>query len=619
MRAVASRTRAAPLVLMTAPSPDKPHAGSPLILDAQGQPRSRLYGDVYFSVEDGLAEARTVFLQGCGLPDRWAGRRAFTVGELGFGSGLNVLALLDLWRRTGPPAGRLQIFTVEAHPIEAVEAAEILAAWPELADLTALLTARWPGRRRGFHRVDLPELKATLDVAVMPADVALSAWTGQADAWFLDGFSPALNPDMWRDDILAQVAARTAPGGRLATFTVAGGVRRGLQAAGLEVAKRPGHGRKRERLEAWRPDVVVTEPPAPRVAIIGAGVAGAAMSRALRRLGAEVEVLDAQGPGAGASGNPAALVTPRLDGALGPLAGLFAQALDRAGQLYAQIPGAVLDEGVLQLAHQPRDPARFEKIAGSDLFERDDLHLAEPREASDWAGEPVGEGLKQMRAQVVRPAAILEAWLGPVRRVTCASLQPIDGGWRVMGPEGDTLWTGDAVVVCAGQGAARLTPDLPLAPVRGQISVVGGLSARAMAWGGYVATAPEGLVFGATHDRDEILDDVRSADHQRNLQVLAQTLPSLAAAAQARPVSGRASVRAVTPDRLPVAGPVGPAGLYVLSGLGSRGFCLAPLLAEHVAAEMTRSASPLPAEMAGLVDPDRFRRRALRRGAGRPD
>jgi tRNA 5-methylaminomethyl-2-thiouridine biosynthesis bifunctional protein len=196
-------------------------------MDSQGQPRSRLYGDIYFSTEDGLAESRTVFLQGCGLPERWAGRRSFTVGELGLGSGLNILALLDLWRRTRPPAGRLHIFSVEAHPLTATTASQVLSAWPELADLADLLTARWPGQRRGFHRVDLPEVNAVMDVAVMSADAALSAWSGQADAWFLDGFSPALNPDMWHHDLLAKVAGRTAPEGRLATFTVAGAVRRG--------------------------------------------------------------------------------------------------------------------------------------------------------------------------------------------------------------------------------------------------------------------------------------------------------------------------------------------------------------------------------------------------------
>ena len=207
----------------------------------------------------------------------------------------------------------------------------------------ALLTGRWPGRARGFHRIDLPEIGATIDLAVMDVEAALSEWHGQADAWFLDGFSPALNPAMWREEILALVAARSAPGARVATFTVAGAVRRGLAAAGFAVDKHPGFGRKRERLEARLPG----EPQAagrPRVAVVGAGIAGAAAARALRALGCDPVLLDAEGPGAGASGNPAALVTPRLDAGLGPLARLFAQAFGRATWLYETVPGAVEED-----------------------------------------------------------------------------------------------------------------------------------------------------------------------------------------------------------------------------------------------------------------------------------
>ncbi|MDO8902486.1 MAG: FAD-dependent 5-carboxymethylaminomethyl-2-thiouridine(34) oxidoreductase MnmC [Phenylobacterium sp.] len=604
---------------MTSTRPDPSPDESPLILDAQGQPRSRLYGDVYFSTEDGLAESRAVFLQGCGLPERWAERRDFTVAELGFGTGLNILALLDLWRRTRPAAGRLHIFTIEAHPIEAHAAAQALSAWPELAALQERLLGRWPGRRRGFHRVDLADLHACLDVAVMEAGPALAGWSGQADAWFLDGFSPAVNPQMWRGEVLEKVAARTAPGGRLATFTVAGAVRRGLQEAGLEVAKRPGHGRKRERLEAWRSDSpAATEAPRPRVAVIGAGIAGAAMARALRALDVDVQVFDAQGAGAGASGNPAALVTPRLDAALGALAGLFAQALDRANALYGEVPGAILSRGVLQLAQQSRDPERFAKIAAADLFEPGALTLHDAMQSTAWAGEPAGTGLMQHAACVVRPSAVLEAWLGPVSIADLGEIEATDGGWALTTTDGAVCWQGEAVVVCAGHGAVRLVESLPLQAVRGQISVAADLTSSGVAWGGYAAPSPEGLVFGATHDREDTDSGLRPGDHQRNLETLATALPDLAAQVHAASLSGRASVRAVTPDRLPLAGGMGN-GVYVLGGLGSRGFCLAPLLAEHVAAAITGVPSPLPADMAALVDPDRFRQRALRRAGGRPE
>src|SRR5262249_5188579 len=152
-------------------------------------------------------------------------------------------ALLDLWRRTRPTGGRLHIFSVEAYPVTAEDAARALAHWTELAPIAGLLTPRWPGRARGRHPVDPPGLDAVLDLAGLDVAEALEGWAGAADAWFLDGFSPALNPQMWTEAVLALVAARSAPGARAATFTVAGQVRRGLAAAGFTVAKRPGFGR----------------------------------------------------------------------------------------------------------------------------------------------------------------------------------------------------------------------------------------------------------------------------------------------------------------------------------------------------------------------------------------
>lgn len=578
---------------------------SPLAWTEDGQPRSALFGDVYFSAEDGLAESRAVFLAGCGLPDRWAGRRHFTVGELGFGTGLNIAALLDLWRREGPPGGHLHIFSIEAHPIRADEAARALAHWPELADLAALLVARWPGRARGVHRVDLPEVSATLDLAVMDVETALAGWDGQADAWFLDGFSPALNPAMWRDEILALVAAHSAPGAVAATFTVAGQVRRGLAAAGFEVAKRPGHGRKRERLEAALPGAPTPEQPASRVAVIGAGIAGASAARALRAQGAEVIVVDRRGAGSGASGNPAALVTPRLDAGLGPPAQLFAQAFARAVALYAtDQPGAIISHGVTQRPSGSRDADRFAAIAGSDLFEPGALAICD-------------DGLDQRAALVVEPAPILAAWLGDMIVGEAATLDNAGEVWIVRDQDGREIVRADAVVLAAGLGARDLA-QAPLSAVRGQASwsTEAPLGREALAWGGYAIRLRDGVLFGATHDREDEGEDVREGDHARNLATLAQALPALAERLTGTPLQGRASIRAATPDRLPLAGPApGRAeGLFLLGGFGSRGFSLAPLLAEHVAAQLLGLPSPLPRGLSQLVEPGRFERRAARRG-----
>jgi tRNA 5-methylaminomethyl-2-thiouridine biosynthesis bifunctional protein len=585
---------------------------SPILFDPDGPPRSRLYDDLYYSRDDGLAETRAVFLAGCGLPQRWQGRRRFTVAELGFGTGLNVLALLDLWRAARPAGGHLSIFSVEAHPIGAAEAAAALAAWPELADLAARITSRWPGRRPGFHRIDLPELAATLDVAVMPASDALAAWSGPADAWFLDGFAPAKNPAMWTDALMRQVAERSAPGALAATYTVAGQVRRALGLAGFTVERRAGFGRKRERLVATLPGESKS-PEAPTVAIVGAGIAGASLARAFASLGVTADVFEAAGVGAGASGNPAAVVTPRLDAGLGPGAQLYVQAFERAVRLYGELQGAVITRGALQLRIEERDTARFAKIAASDLFEPGSLAELDANAAGAALGEPAPPALRFDAAVVIEPHRVLDAWLPQPTLASIAAVRPDRQGWALLDADGQPLAHADIVCLAAGAGVAALWPDAPLTPVRGQVSWAEGVAPPpAVSWGGYAATTPGGAMFGATHDRGDASDGWRLEDDRRNLAEVAGRLPVLAARLAAADIRGRASVRATVPDNLPLAGPLADK-LFVLGALGGRGFTLAPLLAEHIAALALGAPSPLPAPVAALLNPGRFSERERRR------
>ncbi len=590
----------------------------PLIIWREGEPpRSARFGDLYYSAEGGLDEARQVFLAGCGLPEAWRDRRAFSVGELGFGTGLNIIALLELWARHRPADGRLTIFSVEAFPLEAADAARALAAWPELAPIASRLLARWPGRRRGFHRIDLPELNATLDLAMMEAADALAAWCGRADAWFLDGFAPALNPQMWRAEVLEGIARGSAPGARLATYTVAGDVRRGLGAAGFSVNRAPGFGAKRQRLEARWPGEAAPDGIAPSVIILGAGVAGAALARAFRALGVSPRVFDAVTPAA--SAGPAALVTPRLDAGLGPPAGLFAQAFARACQLYVAQADVVMASGILQLAVGAKDEGRFAAIARSDLFEPGEVSVVDSPESSRRLEEPAPQALAMETGLVIEPAPLLSAWLGEVSRVAVSSLQYEGGFWRLLGEDGQAIAEAEILCVACGMASAGLVPGLALRAVRGQASFAPGACAPAAAlFGGYVAPTPGGVMFGATHDRDDDNLEPRLEDHQRNLAALAEVLPELAARLGTGPFEAYVGVRATTVDYLPIAGAAPAAGLFVLSGLGSRGFTLAPLLAEHIAAAALGAPSPLPGPLADLVDPARFERRARRRGHPQP-
>jgi tRNA 5-methylaminomethyl-2-thiouridine biosynthesis bifunctional protein len=579
---------------------------SPLVWRDDGMPQSALYGDVYFSSADGLAETRAVFLTGCDLPNAWRGRDHFTVGELGFGTGLNIAALLDLWRKEKAPGQRLHVFSIEAHPITRDEAARALAVWPELGEAASVLLDHWPGRARGFHRIDLPGFDATFDLAVTDVEAALAAWDGAADAWFLDGFSPALNPAMWREEILAAVAARSAPGARAATFTVAGAVRRGLAAAGFQVDKRPGFGRKKERLEAVfpGPQPALTRPG--RLAMVGGGIAGAAMAQAARAEGLEVAVFDdGEAP---ASGNPAALVTPALDAGGGPRAALPAQAFARAVTLYADLPDAVIARGVLKLALAPRDSERHAAVAAQDLFEPGAMEVLDAGAAIARLGEPVDAALNMADALVVEPARIIEAWRGEAVAAQVARLAHEDGVWRLYDPEDRLLAETDAVVLAGGAGQALLWPSAPIRPVRGQATWTSHPAPAPAAFGGYAIPTRDGVLFGATHDRGVVETEARDTDDRRNLQTLAKGLPDLAARLADAPLRGRAAVRATTADHLPLAGavPDAPEGLFVLGGLGGRGFCLAPLLAEHLIARILATPSPLPRALSDLVEPARF-------------
>lgn len=200
-------------------------------------PVSTRFDDPYYSLEDGLAESRYVFLEGNGLPDRFA--PGFHIAELGFGTGLNVLAAWSAWDQA-QIAGPLRVTSFEAFPLPSEEMGRALSAFPQIARYAEALLRAWDPAGGQF---DL----GSLHVTVMTEDArsALPHWAGRADAWFLDGFSPAKNPELWEPELLAQVGRHTTPGGTVATYTAAGFVRRGLAEAGFVVERRAGFGRKR--------------------------------------------------------------------------------------------------------------------------------------------------------------------------------------------------------------------------------------------------------------------------------------------------------------------------------------------------------------------------------------
>lgn len=585
-------------------------------------PRAAAFDDIYFSREGGLAESEAVFLAGCNLPEAWADRECFTLCELGFGSGLNVLAAWKAWKKTKLPHAQLHISTIEAFPLAREDAARALACFPEVADLAAKLLARWPARAFGPQRLWFPEDGFSLTVHIGDAADVLAGLDGGFDAWFLDGFAPARNPAMWSHEVLRHVGRLSAPGARLATFTVAGEVRRSLEAAGFAVEKKPGFGAKRERLEArFTSGGRIARARPNRVAVIGAGIAGAACAQALVRRGVETLVLDeAQGLGAGASGNPAGLIMPRLDRG-GALAGFHIAAFLYAVATYEAL--GVLDAcGVVQRA----DARNADALA--DL-------LADPPLPADWLSALSEREALHARAGVVRPGAALEKMLSGAHLIfesLVQTIEPSSDAWILRAQDGRALFKADAVILTCGAALSAFEPArfLPIRQSRGQIEWGEGESpARALTCGSYAAPYAGGVLFGATFDDVASVASIApdAASRARNLDALRALAPELAASVRESSLQSRASLRATTQDRAPVAGLLPDAeawlaagseqrfheGVYVLGGLGARGLTHAPLLGEALAGALCGEPTFLPRAARDALGPQRFLKRALKR------
>jgi tRNA 5-methylaminomethyl-2-thiouridine biosynthesis bifunctional protein len=245
------------------------------------------------------------------------------------------------------------------------------------------------------------------------------------------------------------------------------------------------------------------------------------------------------------------------------------------------------------------------------------MRLADAGETSRSLGEPAPEGLWIDGARVLRPATILASWIGAVEVAKVASLASDQGPWRLIGETGAAIGEAEIVCLACAMGISELIHGAELTPVRGQAQFARGPeTARAILFGGYALPAAGGILFGATHDRGVLDAAPRLSDRRRNREAVSSVLPGLASVLEVADVEDWAAIRATTRDYLPLAGPApgAPPGLFVLTGLGSRGFCLAPLLADHIAATALGRCSPLPSTLAALIDPERFAARAARRG-----
>lgn len=215
-------------------------------------PYSAAFGDVYYSTIDPVGETQHVFLDGIDAPNCWTGCAQFVIGETGFGTGLNFLATWDLWRKTRKPGSKLYYISVEGAPLAPDDLAKAHAPLPALAELSAQLISAYPVRHPGYHQVLLDGGEVELLLLFGPVDEMLEGLSAQVDAWYLDGFAPSRNADMWSPQVLAAISDCSGVGTRVATYSAARAVRDGLMAVGFDCEKVPGFARKRDSLKGLK-------------------------------------------------------------------------------------------------------------------------------------------------------------------------------------------------------------------------------------------------------------------------------------------------------------------------------------------------------------------------------
>ena len=608
----------------------------PLQWRADGVPHSPRFSDIYHTETGALAQARHVFLGGCGLPGAWANRPQWRILETGFGLGLNFLTSWQAWKQDPSRPSLLHFVSVEAYPVSREDILRASARYEELAPLARQLADQWHGLLPGFHRLAFEGGRVLLTLCIGDVRPMLRAQRHfEADSIFLDGFSPERNPDMWSPDVLKGVTRFARVGSRLATWTVARALRDGLQQLGWQPRKLQGLAPKRDCLgAAFEPAWAVRRPPAPseqatapgHCVVIGAGLAGAAVAASLARRGWQVSVLDAAPRAAcGASALPVGLMAPHVS----PDDALLSR-LSRAGIRATRWQLAhLLDEGQDWAASGTMERRTAFKARLPDTWSAEGPNETWHAVAGQLLGaglDPATTALWHARAAWVRPSRLVAAWLAQpgIRLLPGAQVARIgndQGQWSAFDAEGRCLAKGDRIVIAAGYATSAFAPGLPLQAVRGQVMYghgATGLPPHPINGDGHlIAHVPDGIdplwLAGSTYDRDSRSTALRDDDMRDNLARIERLHPAAARALQNRQAHGQmqawAGVRCASGDRRPLVGPADPMqpqGPWVCTALGSRGLSFAALCAELLAAHWHGEPLPLPATMARALDTRRL-------------
>jgi tRNA 5-methylaminomethyl-2-thiouridine biosynthesis bifunctional protein len=584
--------------------------------NADGQPTSHQFGDIYFSRESGLEETRYVFLQQNHLRERWQqlkDNHHFVIGETGFGSGLNFIAACELWLATAPETAQLHFVSVEKFPLSKTDLIRVLALWPALNAISLELITHYPCFvGNGFHRLNFFNGRIKLTLIINDAAIGLTqllasqnpefaGYCAKIDAWFFDGFSPSKNPEMWSYALFSAIEKLSREGTTAATFSAAVPVKKGLIGCGFSIEKIAGFGRKRDMIKAvllekkitvsadiqshrsysaypipWTIDAESIQSKREKcVAIIGGGIAGCTSARALAERGWHVTIIEKHNALAQeGSGNPQGALYAKLSPENEPQAEFNLCCLQFAFHFYRHLWNDIGGKtGVLQLAYNQKEIILQKNLLEKFLSIPDLVKFVSAEEASQLAGIFLSHsGIFFPEAGWINPKKLCHYLVGHknieiITGIEVKKLEKINDGWILNNNHSLSF----PYVIIANAGSAAefpVTKHLPIKTIRGQVSYLPVTEkSRAIKTvicsEGYLAPAEnQQHCVGATFNLGETSLELREEDHQKNINTLYEQIPSLASVWQSQQqLSGHVAFRCTLPDYLPMIGPVADAEL----------------------------------------------------------
>jgi tRNA 5-methylaminomethyl-2-thiouridine biosynthesis bifunctional protein len=575
--------------------------------------KSVQFQDIYFDQTNGLAESRFVFLQQNGLPEQWQRQKNWTILETGFGTGLNCLAAWQSFEHHATSDQKLRLISIERYPLDKNQIAQALSFWSkELEGRLEILLNYYPQAISGWHHI---HLSPQVELILILDDVnrALPEIRTPIDCWFLDGFAPAKNPDMWSPILFQSMKYLSAPQSRFATFTAAGFVRRGLEQAGFAVERIAGYGHKRHMSRGvFLADGLTTAPikaPPEHVAIIGAGLAGVQMAHHLQQEADRqkktlcITIYDEKGIATGASGNKRGLFNPKLTA-------FKSKESDFYGSAYADFlrrhQTRVQKCGALHLAVDTDKQKRFQSLAQNWEWGEEELSYLSADQASDIAGVTIShEALYLKNSGFISPYELCHSlwqnhWsLKLEKAVINLDLKQVNGQ------------SFDHIFICCGSNLAEHVPALASSVqiVRGQVGFASAtpLSSQLktnLCYGGYLSMAQNGdHVVGSTFQHWLHDCTYRQEDEKLLLEKCEHAVPALRD--QLHIQSGWVGLRSVAKDRFPIGG-FFQEGVSFSCAHGSHGILSSGMIAKMVALDLFSATQILPLSVEKALSAHRF-------------